>query len=615
MPDRVVRILNRLPSFNAVDKNNFAADNSPMTEDERRYVEDHLNDLRFLWNNRIFYLAISMWILMAIPDYLFSVELLLKILPYRISITLFVTFLFVLNNIVKRTERNHFIISFLGICTSAIAVSIICLSYTEHRNLHYFALLLNICAVTGFILLSFRNSMIIVGTVFLIYLVSVTFFGKIDDRNTFILINAYLFSMTLMLIIMRYVHQNHIVYGLRLQYIQERSLQTHKTDLSMSKAMFHTLVQNAPEGILITSKDGYILDANARFRSLYEIDNADLTDKKVADISGLSDSLLAAEPVLSQDDPRLFETVFKSNEGTAKVIEVTVNTVNIEGEVIVQSFHRDITERKKFYGKLAQAERMDSLGKLACGIAHDFRNVLSTILGLCELVKMDDGKNPAQLKNFLDQKIDVVSHEVMTARNLLNELLGLGKQDARQDFAYFDLIESANRHAAIFRNVLKNVTIRFSTSLSAAPVWGNRGQIEQVFTNLFMNANDAMPSGGNIEISIDLVDKWSDLVDNSYVGQFVFQKYFKIVFSDSGVGISKQDLDRIFEPFFTTKSGSFGTGLGLFVVYHVVKEHGGIISVSSREGEGSKFEVYLPQAQDLISNITADRPYREGGTL
>jgi len=253
----------------------------------------------------------------------------------------------------------------------------------------------------------------------------------------------------------------------------------------------------------------------------------------------------------------------------------------------ILSSGEDITERRNLEAQLRHSQKMDAIGQLAGGVAHDFNNIITVIIGYCSVMQMQMAEEDPQRQN-----IKQVLAAADRAANLTRSLLLLSRK------------ESINPRKADLNEIVTNVgkfisriigeDIRLKTALCKAPleVCVDSGQIEQILMNLSTNSRDAMEKGGTLAIETSLYQ-----ITNTFVQAHGYGspgKYALLTVSDSGKGMDEKTRKRIFEPFFTTKEIGKGTGLGLSIVYGIVKQHSGFINVYSEIGEGTTFKVYLP---------------------
>lgn len=300
--------------------------------------------------------------------------------------------------------------------------------------------------------------------------------------------------------------------------------------------------------------------------------------------------------------------------------------VNVRGKVDgVVVFSRDLTREKaaeeklrasedqarKLQEQFIQAQKMESIGRLAGGVAHDLNNLLSPILGYSEML-LDECDDLSPLRDSIYEIIGASER----ARDLIRQLLVFSR---RQPFKFrpVDIREMLHRFHKLIRSTIReDIDIVFDLADALPGVIGDPGQLEQVIMNLVVNAQDALTDGGQITIAChQVVINEHDEVDLS-VGQYLLLR-----FSDTGSGIDPDNLGRIFEPFFTTKEVDQGTGLGLATVFGIIKEHNGHIQAFSTPGTGTTFEIYLPttnlpfELQDSLNDNPVDLTDRPGTIL
>ncbi|MEJ2164645.1 MAG: PAS domain S-box protein [Desulfobacterales bacterium] len=253
---------------------------------------------------------------------------------------------------------------------------------------------------------------------------------------------------------------------------------------------------------------------------------------------------------------------------------------------------RDVSERKKAEEEkhkleiqLQQAQKMESIGTLAGGIAHDFNNILMGIQGNASLMLL---KISSEHPNF--EKIKNIEHYVQNGTALTKQLLGFARR-GKYLVKATDLNEIIDKSSSLFARTRKEIRVHANLSNAVWSAEVDRGQIEQVLLNLYVNAWQAMPEGGDLYLHTENI-----VLDGRYVKPYKVEpgRYVKITVTDTGVGIDRETQKRIFEPFFTTKEMGRGTGLGLASVYGIVKSHGGYINVYSELDQGTTFTIYLP---------------------
>lgn len=257
----------------------------------------------------------------------------------------------------------------------------------------------------------------------------------------------------------------------------------------------------------------------------------------------------------------------------------------IEGAMI------DITDKKHLETQLLQAQKMEAIGTLAGGIAHDFNNLLMVVAGYASLMLSDfDSSHPHY------SKLKQIEQQVRSGSELTAQLLGFARR-GKYNVKPLDVNEIMRSSAGMFGRTKKEITIREKYDPDLCTVEADRGQIEQVLLNLYVNAWHAMPAGGDIYLETNNV-----ILDESYIKPYKVQpgRYARISVTDTGVGMDETIRRRVFEPFFTTKEMGRGSGLGLASAYGIIKNHGGIINVYSEKGHGTTFTIYLPASEKEV---------------
>lgn len=305
------------------------------------------------------------------------------------------------------------------------------------------------------------------------------------------------------------------------------------------------------------------------------------------------------------------EIMNRHKEGTLYPEDLIITSVKDDKGKILHfiAIKRDLTEQRKLEAQLRHAQRMESIGTLAGGVAHDFNNILAAIFGYGSLaiMKMTDNDPHRQyIQNILEAS-DRAAH-------LTKELLLFSRKQVL-DRKTEDLNVIVAKSNKFLRRVIgDDVVIKAITSKAALPVLADAYQLEQVLMNLATNARDCMPQGGTVTITTEIVS-----LDEGFKATHGNCKpgcYALLTVSDTGEGMDEETRQRIFEPFFTTKEVGKGTGLGLAVVYGIIEQHDGYINVYSEPGQGTTFRVYLPLIASVVdANVnTSPKEAPAGGT-
>jgi len=371
--------------------------------------------------------------------------------------------------------------------------------------------------------------------------------------------------------------------------------------LRASEDRFRTIVQSAYDGIVTIDERGTIETVNPAAEAIFGYSAAELAGRNV--------NVLMPQPYHSAHDGYLDsyvrsglakiigkgrEVVGRRKDGVTFPMDLTVSEIRSGERRLFAGVVRDISERRRAEDQLRTSERallqsqkMEALGALTSGVAHEFNNTLQIISGYVELVLSEIGQGHPSQQDVLE-----IQKGVQRSAALTKQLLAFSREHGFQPEA-LDLNALAQDARQLLRTmVAANIELRVTSANGACKVLADRSMIEQVLVNLAVNARDAMPAGGRMEIDVDSLD--CDEAFCSLHGWARPGRYGMLRFSDTGVGIAPDVLERIFDPFFTTKEQGKGTGLGLSMVYGIVKQHKGMIRVESEPNAGTTFRIFLP---------------------
>jgi PAS domain S-box-containing protein len=380
-----------------------------------------------------------------------------------------------------------------------------------------------------------------------------------------------------------------------LNYLLEKQ-RAERTELQLSEVQresesrYQRLVENINDAIIVDDAEGRLLFANRRFREWFGLEGKDIRKVSLEDCvapewrAALRDQhsrRMRGESVPEQDSYECMRP-----DGSRIWIEALVTNVEEDGRIVgTQSALRDITERKQIEARNLQAQKMETIGRLAGGVAHDFNNLLTVINGYSEMLLADRPNNPECQAGL--QEIRAAGER---AAELTQNLLAFSrKQLAKLEPLDLNVVvlEAEKMFGPLIGEDVELIT-RLSPALGR--VMADSVQLHQILMNLLVNARDAMPRGGKIVIETKNVE------DDVYLGV-----------TDTGTGMSDEVKRHLFEPFFTTKEPGKGTGLGLATIYGIVQQSGGRIEVSSSLGQGATFHIYLPC-------VTAQRSAQSGAS-
>jgi PAS domain S-box-containing protein len=390
--------------------------------------------------------------------------------------------------------------------------------------------------------------------------------------------------------------------GLLLRF-RSRESGAHEQALQAAEARYRAMVENAVHGLCRCRSDGTVLDANPALAGILGYESVEV-------LVGLNLSeQVYAEPVA-------FLTLVDRIRHVGRVLSVDANWTRRDGSTVavrlsgrfedpapgagavLELIVEDATERRSLEAQLAQATKMESIGRLAGGIAHDFNNLLTAILGYVDLMQGAINERDPIARHALQ-----IRRAAERASMLTRQLLAFSRKQFLQP-RVLDLnavVEESNQ--MLRRLISENIDLvsRLETGLLSVKV--DPSQLQQVLMNLAVNARDAMPRGGTLTIETANVTLPAHALGRT--PEFEPGAYVMLAVTDTGIGMDTNTKARIFEPFFTTKRLGEGTGLGLSTVYGIVRQSGGHIVVDSERGRGSRFTIYLPAVNDAAE---APRP-------
>jgi two-component system, NtrC family, sensor kinase len=359
------------------------------------------------------------------------------------------------------------------------------------------------------------------------------------------------------------------------------SVETKALELERLKAYTENIIESINVAVLAMGLDGRVTSCNRAFEALYHTTRQHIVGLPVEKLlppdvitsvlkaSGKQDWESISTPV------NIFKLGLESRPGNRLIVNLSLIPMQAppggaSGALIVMD---DVTEKVQLEDQLLQAEKLSSIGLLAAGIAHEVNTPIAGISSYTQMLLKETPESDRR-KPIL-QKIE---KQTFRAAEIVNGLLNFSRLNS-SEFKDVDVNQLIEDSLALLNHQLElnNIKVELRYDPSLPPVYGNLGKLQQVFVNLFLNARDAMPSGGEIAVQTGMKESM-----------------ITVDISDTGVGIAQENIRRIFDPFFTTKSIGKGTGLGLAVTYGIIQEHGGGIFVDSSSGHGTRFTVKLP---------------------
>jgi PAS domain S-box-containing protein len=384
--------------------------------------------------------------------------------------------------------------------------------------------------------------------------------------------------------------------------------------LRESEEKFRMLVEQSPLGISLIGKDGRYRYVNPRFQEMfgYTIDDIptgmEWFNNAYPDEAYRRKVMKAwfdyqRQPRTGRYRPHVYRVTCR--DGSKKEINFKPLNLKNQDHLVI---YEDITERSRLEQQLLQAQKIEAIGTLAGGIAHNFNNLMMGIQGRASLMTLELGPSHPQ-----QEHINAIEEQVQSASNLTRQLLGLAR-GGKYEVKPIDINEILLSSAAIFGRTRKDIQIHSKIFPTSLVVEADKRQIEQVFLNIFVNSIQAMPDGGKIYLETSAMSLNADFC-KPYAA--IPGRYAKISVEDTGVGMNKDTCQQVFDPFFTTKDKYLGTGLGLASAYGIVKNHGGIITAYSDLGHGTTISIYLPVSEKTahVEAQVEDMIIRGGGNI
>ncbi len=545
--------------------------------------------------------------LFGFDDYLLYPQYFTRFITYRLVAGACCLILYFLNLRLKLGSRS-FYLGMAGAYIVGFSIIGMILETGGYSTPYYAGLslvFLGMCVV-----LNVRMDLLALHTVILyaVYVGSVLLRAAPDRTGLFVVNNMFVISSIAIALL-----ASSINYRMRLkEYLARQQLESTQIQLERyskdlenlfteSENMYQIVVDNATEGIFVL-QDNVMKFPNPRTVELFGYPKEDLPRvpfmglvlEEDRGLLGLEEQGIGLRPKVITD------CTFRIVRPSGETIWVEMNAVSIEWleRPAFLVFLRDVTEKKIMEGELIHAQKMEAVGTLAGGMAHDFNNLLTGIAGYTSLMLLHrDATDPSY------ERLKSIEQLVESGANLTRQLLGFargGKYEVRPT----DLNELLRSSSEMFGRTRREITIHRKYQKDLYTVDVDRGQIEQVLLNLYVNAWQAMPEGGAL-----FLETLNATIDAVYASRHSVTagNYVKISVTDTGVGMDQAIQKRIFEPFFTTKEMGRGTGLGLASVYGIVKNHGGIINVYSEVGKGTTFTIYLPVSRKQVVAEEAPR--------
>jgi PAS domain S-box-containing protein len=517
-----------------------------------------------------------------------------------------------------RQNKGKHLLMFAIIISTLVPTSMVecmILSFGGHQSIYSVGIIVVLIYILGFLPLSPAMTILVSGISYAVYLLPILFFDTITNDRVFLNSNIFLITSILGIFGWRYFSYRLLLKDFAREYDLSKEkehledvVDIQNRELTISEQKLRSLFEHATDGILITDKDGKILDLNRKTCEIYGFQKEALLNAKMYLLDASEDKSAMRERLkrILNGEQLLFEAKHYRKDGNQVSLEVSAKAIQVEDNVMIQYFLRDISEKKLLQEQVLQAQKLDSIGSLAGGVAHDFNNVLTAILGYTDILQTD-----GNIDENSRQRIRKIESCARKAGMMVSTLLNFTRHD-RSEMFLLPINEVVQESLKLVDGLLdKSVKIATYLSNDIPSIEGDHNRLEQAVMNLIINAKDAMPDGGLITLKTSVTEVKKDRLD---IPVYIIPgTYVLLTVSDTGHGITGEIINRVFDPFFTTKGKGKGTGLGLAIVYGIVKDHRGFITVQSEEGEGSVFSLYLPVCHKPVCEITGKEPVKIEG--
>jgi PAS domain S-box-containing protein len=385
--------------------------------------------------------------------------------------------------------------------------------------------------------------------------------------------------------------------------------------LAESERRFRTVLEASPNAVVGVEADGTIIYANPRLEEAFgyapdEVIGQQLQmllPERVRDRHGAHRQRFMEHPVVRPMGIGL-DLTGRHKDGREFPVEISLSPVQTPGHMQVFATVVDITARKAAEAQLLQAQKLESIGRLAGGVAHDFNNILFAINGYTELLMEDLAGDPPDDLTEVRESLLAIQGAADRGANLTMQLLAFSRQQIVSQEVVEPITAIRALEPMLRRLIGENIELRVVATAPLARLQMDPGQLDQIVMNLVVNARDAMPSGGSVTIEIG-----ETVFDDAYAlehFEVAAGRYVMVAVSDNGEGMDRETREHIFEPFFTTKEQGRGTGLGLATIYGIVRQASGHIWLYSEPGHGSTFKLYFPSVEQAPTSAPPPAPAR-----
>lgn len=580
------------------------------------YIQAEIQKLTLSFTASLLKIAAVAILSLGLLDYFATPEQFKQFFLYRIIAVSLYGLMFAAFNKTKKHPAVYIVLAALVVSGM---IELMIFSLGGHQSSYYVGFIIVFVFLFGLVPISFNLSLLVSGLIYSIYVVPIVLFDTIDHPRVFVVNSLFLLATMMGGLVWRLVNYRLHISKLSLEFdlsIEKERLQQYSTqlevlvaertkELAISEQKYRGLFDNASDGVAVYDSSGIIINVNQKFCEQHGFPVDALIGTNIGVFDAGKDDMGKEVRIkrIVDGESLIYEARHVRRDGETVLFEISAKALNIDGHIYIQAFHRDISDKKRLQEQLFQSQKMDSIGMLAGGLAHDFNNVIAAIIGHIELLSEHDN-----LDADARHRLAIIESSSRRASKMISKLLKFARKGAI-DIQPVDLNLVVRDTYELISKTLsgRKAEVRLELNETIPTLMGDANQIEQVIMNLMVNAGDAMPSGGVLTVRTYSREIGSEA---SFIHPLLAPGLYVILtVSDTGTGIPEDIRDRIFDPFFTTKAQGKGTGLGLAMVYGIVKEHKGVITVESQTGKGTAFNVFIPAsnvrlpAQSLFSDF------------
>jgi len=561
----------------------------PMSVEQRKlYIDDKINQYFHGALLQATLLAPLLWLVSTIFEYFYSPSNFRQFIVPRIFIMVFLLLIYLVTKKAKQYIWNY-LLAYLAILASICTIEYLILHTGGHTSEYYVSVILLSVYIHGLIPTRFSFHLLSAGMIYGVYLAGIIMAGAIVNVEYFAIANFFILSIMSVALLYNFLHQKRLYDELSTQY----DLKVERLKLEESEKRYRSLYTSTPVMLLTIDQKGKIQTMSDIWLEEFGYKQHEVINRPFTDFLTDKSQQVAKNEML----PRLLTTghckdvplQMRMSNGDIMDILISVSPEKTSKGTInyFVAALQDVTEKNRLENQLRQAQKMEALGVLAGGIAHDINNILAIIFGYTEMA-MAMTQDGSQIKKNLGKVITAADR----AKDLVKQILHFSRQVETKLVTVNPYITIKETLKLLRSTIPASIEIREDIDPKCGTITADPTQIHQILSNLASNAVHAMDEKGILNIRLKQIKVKVD--DRLFQPEMSPGQYIKLSISDTGIGITPKIRNQIFDPFFTTKGIGEGTGMGLSVVHGIVQSHNGFINVDSEIGKGTNFDIYFP---------------------